>query len=179
MLEGVPIQLIAADLGVNATAVYRHNREHIRTQLRRALEAKGLSTGVTDLAGRLAVLLDETEAVRERARSTNDSRLLLQAVTTEAATIETLSKRLGVDDLELLLAVREAQALVNACARELPAYPEAFAALINELSSSEHGRDLAQVLRPLLTRPPTVAPSVGAGNARSIQQHQENEYATD
>lgn len=173
MLEGVPIQLIAAELGVNVTAVYRHNREHIRKQLRQALAAKGVTTGVTDLAGRLAALLDETQAVREQAHRTSDSRLLLQAVSTEAATIETLTKRLGMDDLELLGIVGEAQDLMSACARVLPAYPAVLVALANELAVSDNGGDIAQALRSLVRTESVLAASSDTRHAPSIQQSQE------
>lgn len=169
LLDGESVQHIAADLGVNASAVYRHIRNHLRTQLADALVGRGVGTHVADLAGRLQVLLAETEAVRDQARRTNDGRLLLQAVQVETATVTTLTQRLGIDHTDTVDDINEARALLRACLEVLPLYPDALRDVCQELDRIPAGDDLATVLR----KQAQVVPSRQLALAAPIQQSKE------
>lgn len=164
LLGGESVQLVAADLGVNSSAIYRHVRNHLRTQLASALRGRAVPTHVSDLAERLASLLDETEAVRAQARATNDGRLLLQAVQAETATVTQLAKRLGIDDLELIEALHEARALAAACGQVLHRYPEVLREVADAAARLPHGSDIAKALTS------QVVPSTGSEPIRAIQQ---------
>lgn len=147
ILDHAPIQLIADEMGVNPSAVYRHLRLHARPQLAAALSERAAPAHVADMADRLVSLLDETLAVRQRAHQTGDGRLMLQAVQQDRETTSMLMQRLGIDSTELVSGIREAQSLMRACMAVLPSHPDALQEVVQILRRDEYGSEVADVLK--------------------------------
>lgn len=167
VIEGDSIQLIADEIGVNPSAVYRHLRLHVREQVRTELANRGAAVQIADLAERLVGLMDEAATVRNYARTINDPRLLLQAAESERSTVMILIKQLGIDRTDIVGSVRDAQVILGLVGKVLRSHPEVMRELISELRlhSSERNElsDLADVLECSL-----VAPSSGSTLLRSI-----------
>lgn len=168
VIEGDSIQLIADEIGVNPSAVYRHLRLHVREQVRTELANRGAAVHVADLAERLVGLMDEAATVRNYARTVNDPRLLLQAAESERSTVMILVKQLGIDRTDLVTSVRDAQIILGLVGKVLRPHPEVMRELISELRRHSSQRnelsDLADVLECSL-----LAPSTGSAQLRSIQ----------
>lgn len=139
ILDGESIRIVAADAGYSESAVYRHLRNHIAPELAAELGSRGHSLHVRDFGARLIALLEETAAVREFAKLSNDGRLLLQATAQERDTLGVLLTRLGIDNQDVLDTLDEAHALVRACISALGSHPQALAAVAGELrDQGEH-----------------------------------------
>jgi AcrR family transcriptional regulator len=149
ILNGASVQLIAAEIGVNQSAVYRHFRLHVRGRIAAALNDRAISTHVADMADRLASLLDETERIREQALATGDGKLLLAAVQQDRETVSVLMARLGIDHTELICGIREAQALIQACAAVLPRHPAALRDLIESVPNCAQGPEVVEALKSI------------------------------
>ena len=149
ILNGASIRLISDEIGHGESSVYRHIRNHVRTHLAEALSERAISTHVADMADRLASLLDETERIREQAHTTGDGKLLLAAVQQDRETVSVLMARLGIDHTELIGGIREAQALIQACAEVLPRHPAALRDLIESMPNSAHGAEVVDALKSI------------------------------
>lgn len=165
--EGESKQLLAAEIGVNPSAIHRHMRMHAQVQLRTELANRGAAVHVADLAERLVGLMDEAATVRDYARTVNDPRLLLQAAESERSTVMILVKQLGIDRTDLVTSVRDAQIILGLVGKVLRPHPEVMRELISELRlhSSQRNElsDLADVLESVLP-----GPSSGSTQLRSI-----------
>ena len=126
ILDGDSIRFVAVDAGVSESAVYRHLRNHLRPDLAAELGNRGAPLSVRDFAARLLSLLDETAAVRDFAKRSNDGRLLLQAAGQERDTLAFLLTRLGIDTQDVIETLSEAHALLRACVTSLSSHPDAL-----------------------------------------------------
>ena len=155
IMDGTAISLIADEIEVNPSAVYRHLRLHFRSEMLAEL-SRAHRLHVADLAERLVNLLGEAETVRAYAKTVNDPRLLLQAADSERSTVTELVKRLGIDTTDLISDVREGLVLSHSVARVLARHPDVLQELVADLSQTPNGSDLAAAYSALSTGPAPV-----------------------
>jgi hypothetical protein len=147
LLAGTPVREVVSNHEIGESAVYRHVRSHLRAGfLIRAEPAQPLAT--TNLIQELIGVLADVRAVRTVAIATGQAGLLLRASMATQQLVTALMDRVGVDDVELVHSLREAEQVVDAVADLTRSHPKAGLVLAGLLA--EHGAaDLSDSLATL------------------------------
>lgn len=165
--EGITIAALARETAFSESALRRHAAAH----LMRIADLGPDATGISDLADRLRLALDDVDRVRRSALATARGDLAVKAAATAARIIGDLIQHLGIEDLSTTDALRDGQQLAQAVAhatRERPEVGRAVAAALADLQPAdtatldaltaladriEHRRQLAATARTSTTNP--------------------------
>lgn len=128
------IATLSLQNSISESALRRHSVNHLGHALIQVSDT-GDTTTVTDLIDRLQRALDDMDRVRASALATGRADLVIKAAAQTRALIDTMMARLGVDDLETVRLVRDAQDLARAVARATRIDPRVGHAIAHELAS--------------------------------------------
>lgn len=109
------------------------------------------TTTVTDLLDRLQQALDDADRVRASALATGRGDLAIKAVAATARLVETLTSRLGIDDLEIAKLIADSDLLVRALARATRKDPAIGRAVARELNDITDDSKMPDALNALAT----------------------------
>jgi hypothetical protein len=134
LASGVALATISSQSTISESALRRHSVNHLGHALVRETSVSG-TTATTDLIDRLQSALDDVDKVRVSALATGRGDLVIKAAAQTRALIDTMMARLGVDDLETVRLVRDAQNLARAVGRVTRIDPEFGHAVVRELNT--------------------------------------------
>lgn len=147
---GVPVAKIAAETSYSESAIRRHGAAHLG---RLADLGPDAEHPVTDLIERLSLVLDDLDRVRRSALSTARGDLVVKSASAAARVIDSLSARLGIDDLETAKLLREGDNLATAVARAVRRDPAVGRSIAGQLAPLD--TELADAIAALAARAET------------------------
>jgi hypothetical protein len=143
LVAGEPFRRVAAQYAVTEQAVRRHRKAHLPAALIKAQEAAEAARA-DDLLVQLRNLTAEAHRIKDRAERTGDYRTALAGIGQLARIIELLARLRGELDeraqIDVLVAP-EWLAVRAALMAALASYPEARAAVAEQLLALEAGND--------------------------------------
>jgi hypothetical protein len=143
LVSGEPFRRVAAQHAVTEQAIRRHRKAHLPTALTKAQEAKEAARA-DDLLAQLRDLTAEAHRIKNQAERTGDYRTALAGIRELVRIVELLAKLRGELDerpqINLLVAP-EWLAVRTALMAALTPYPEARAAVAEQLLALEGGND--------------------------------------
>lgn len=141
LADGVSVTALAARYGFSESAGYRHKNQHTERPSLDLLELPDLTSRVTEVA-------DSLRRARVRAEATSNGTAAVRAAAAELRALDTLSTRLGIDDLSLTTFIDDAAAALRRVVR----LAMADADLLESLDRYAETRVMAKTAREELTR---------------------------
>jgi hypothetical protein len=143
LVAGEPFRRVAAQYSLTEQAIRRHRKAHLPAALTKAQEAKEAARA-DDLLAQLQALTAEAHRIKNQAERTGDYRTALAGIRELVRIVELLAKLRGELDerpqLNVLVAP-EWLAVRAALMAALASYPEARAAVAEQLLALEAGND--------------------------------------
>lgn len=143
LVAGQPFRRVAAQYAVTEQAIRRHRKAHLPAALAKAQEAEEAARA-DDLLAQLRALTAEAHRIKDRAERTGDYRTALAGVRELVRIVELLAKLRGELNERAqinVLVAPEWLAVRAALMAALAAYPEARAAVAEQLLALEAGND--------------------------------------
>src|SRR5690606_12934318 len=126
-----------------------HIRAHLAPELREQLRGSQ-ALDVPDLLARVAAVADDARDARTKALDAGNAAIALKAGDSELRALGVLTERLGVDELDVLAQLRDAEMLARAVGSLTRTHPDAVQALAVALErggAAEMAGALTAVLR--------------------------------
>lgn len=135
----------------SASAAARHWRNHVRASLTLATDVNKDNSSPSDFATRLMGLADDAARLRQHARTSGNSSLLIRALAAEQSAVTTLMSRLGIDDSGTIEVLTNYTMLVAAIVEMVNAEPRLGTTLADALDN--HGAtEIASDVRAMTQR---------------------------
>lgn len=141
LADGVSVTALAARYGFSESAGYRHKNSHTERPSLDLLE-------LPDLTSRVAEVADSLRRARVRAEVTSNGTVAVRAAAAELRALDTLSTRLGIDDLSLTTLIDETTAALRRVVRLAMDNPD----LLDSLDQHSETRVVAKTARDELAR---------------------------
>lgn len=116
LVAATPVAEMVSKWKIGESSIRRHVKTHLSASILRETRASE-SLGSVDLVERLIEALDDVAAVRTTALMSGQAAIVLRAATATESLVRTLMDRLGVEETEILLLLREGERLADAVAR--------------------------------------------------------------
>lgn len=156
LVAATPVSEMDSKWKIGDSSIRRHVKAHLSASILRESRASG-SLGSIDLVERLIEALDDVAAVRTAALMSGQAAIVLRAATTTESLVRTLVDRLGIEETETVLLLREGERLADAVARASRKHGiigTVIAGELDELGDHDFGDALrAVVARSEATRP--------------------------
>lgn len=150
LLQGEPVSVVSRRFGLSSAALRRHLHQHAGPALKNAVfGSEGLRA--SELLDRVLDIADDARGLRMSALEAGNSSAATRAGDAELRALDALTRRLGVDDTELIEQLRALEILaiaVGRAARKNPAVATEVAASLRRLGDQESARDLESLPKP-------------------------------
>lgn len=131
LATGTALSTVASKFPLSESALRRHAKNHLALAMWDPEQLDAVTP--TDLIDRLSAALADVDRVRRQAVATGKGELVVKAATATRQLTETITARLGIDDLESARLLRDAEALGRAVGRLTRTHPAVGKAIAHEL----------------------------------------------